>query len=135
MTLSKTITRTSVHRGLCRVLAGGALCAAASATIVLPAATAAPDMTCSASGVQSTVSSVSEQVGSYLTNHPETDMALTDIAKQPPTQASASYKTYFASNPTVADDLRTIQQPVTSLKDQCGLQVPASQTMSALNEI
>lgn len=139
--LSKTVTKTSVRRGLYGIFAGGALGAVASATIALPAANAAPDTTsettttCSASGVQNTVSSVSEQVGSYLTNHPETDMALTDIAKQSPAQAQASYKTYFASNPTVANDLRTIQQPVLSLKDQCGVQVPASQTMTALNDI
>ncbi len=50
-----------------------------------------------------TQSSVSLSMSTYLQTHPQTNQELTTIAKQSPTVAQASYRTYFAANPNVAD--------------------------------
>jgi heme-binding protein len=68
----------------------------------------------------------------YLQSHPETNQALTDIAKQTPTQASESYRVYFANNPQVAQDLKAIQQPSTELASQCNTQVTPNLVVDAL---
>ncbi len=134
MSERKNVTTTTVRRSLLGVFAGGLLGAAATATLTLPAANAAPD-TCSASGVANTITSVSQSFSSYLVSHPETDKALTDIAKQPGTVAEASYQAYWTNNPAVADELRTIQQPVNDLQEKCGIQLTPSQAVSALEAI
>lgn len=125
------MSETTVRRGLYGMFAGGLLGGIASAAIVMPSATAAPDQ-CSASGMATTVSSVSLSMSTYLQTHPQTDQALTDIAKQPATQANQSFRTYFADNPKVADDLESIQQPATELSTQCGTQVSPNDVVDAL---
>jgi heme-binding protein len=127
-------TTTIARRGLYGVLAGGLLGGIASAAIVMPSANAAPDQ-CSASGMATTQSSVSLSMSTYLQTHPETNQALTDIAKQSPTMADASYRTYFAANPTVADDLKAIQQAVTELSTQCNTQVSPNAVTDVLKGI
>jgi hemophore len=124
----------TVRRGLYGVFAGGLLGGIASAAIMMPSANAAPDQ-CSASGMATTQSSVSLSMSTYLQTHPETNQALTDIAKQSPTMADASYRTYFAANPKVADDLKAIQQPVTELSTQCNTQVSPNAVTDALESI
>jgi hemophore-related protein len=124
-------TAKTVRRGLYGMIAGGLLGGVATATIALPNANAAPDQ-CSASGVATAQSSVQLSLSTYLQTHPQTNQAMTDIAKQSPTEAQVSYRTYFASNPKVADDLKGIQQPVTDLSSQCGIQVSPSQLTDAL---
>jgi heme-binding protein len=125
------ISETTVRRGLYGMFAGSLIGAAATAMIVLPSAKAAPDE-CNASGVATTQSSVSLSMSTYLQTHPQANQALTDIAKQPPTMAQASYKTYFADNPSVTTDLKGIQQPVTDLSSQCGIQSTSGQLTDAL---
>jgi hemophore len=113
------------------MIAGGLLGGVAAATIALPSANAAPDE-CTASGVATTQSAVQLSMSTYLQTHPQTNQAMTDIAKQSPTEAQVSYRTYFANNPKVADDLKGIQQPVTELSSQCGIQVTSNQLTDAL---
>lgn len=127
-------SKTTVYRGLGGMLAGGLLGAAASATIALPAASAAPD-NCSASDVATTVSSVQQSVGGYLSANPEVDQALSEIAKKPAEQAQAAYQTYFAENEDVAGELRSIQQPVRTLSEECDIKVTPSQSLEALEAI
>ncbi|MCW2557508.1 MAG: hypothetical protein JWP55_1472 [Mycobacterium sp.] len=124
-------TAKTVRRGLYGMIAGGLLGGVATATIALPNANAAPDE-CTASGVATTQSSVQLSMSTYLQTHPQTNQAMTDIAKQSPTEAQVSYRTYFANNPKVADDLKGIQQPVTDLSSQCGIQVTSNQLTDAL---
>jgi heme-binding protein len=128
---SMKMSEKTVRRGLYGMLAGGLLGGVATAAIVLPSAGAAPDQ-CSASGMQNTQSSVSLSMSTYLQTHPQTNQALTDIAKQSPTEAQASYQTYFTQNPKVADDLKGLQQPVTDLSTQCGIQSTSNQLTDAL---
>lgn len=121
---SMTMSNSTIRRGLYGMFAGGLLGAAATATIALPAAQAAPEE-CSASAVATAQSSVQLSMSTYLQTHPQTNQALTDIAKQMPTEAQASYATYFEANPKVADELKGIQQPATQLTSQCGIQPTA----------
>jgi hemophore-related protein len=125
------MSETTVRRGLYGMFAGGLLGGIASAAILMPSANAAPDQ-CSASGVATAQSSVQLSLSTYLQTHPQTNEALTDIAKQSPTEAQVSYRTYFADNPKVADELKGIQQPVTELSSQCGIQVSPNQLTDAL---
>jgi hemophore len=124
-------TAKTVRRGLYGMIVGGLLGGVATATIALPSANAAPDE-CTASGVATTQSSVQLSMSTYLQTHPQTNQAMTDIAKQSPTEAQVSYRTYFANNPKVADDLKSIQQPATDLSTQCGIQVSSNQLTDAL---
>jgi hemophore-related protein len=128
------MSETTVRRGLYGMLAGGLLGGIASAAIVMPTSSAAPDQ-CSASGMATTVSSVSLSMSTYLQMHPQTDQALTDISRQSPTQAEVSYRTYFTNNPQVADELKAIQQPVTQLSAQCNTQVSPNQVVDALTSL
>ena len=57
MNPTKTMSATTVRRGLCGMFAGGLL-AFGSAAIVMPVANAAPD-SCSQSGIATTASTVS----------------------------------------------------------------------------
>ncbi len=125
------MSETTVRRGLYGMFAGGLLGGIASAAILMPSANAAPDQ-CSASGVATAQSSVQLSMSTYLQTHPETNQALTDIAKQSPTEAQVSYRTYFADNPKIADELKGIQQPVTELSSQCGIQASPNQLTDAL---
>jgi heme-binding protein len=131
---SMKMSEKTVRRGLYGMLAGGLLGGVATAAIVLPSASAAPDQ-CTASGMATTQSSVSLSMSTYLQTHPQTNQALTDIAKQTPTEAQASYQTYFVDNPKVADDLKGLQQPVTEANAQCGIQSTSNQLTDALKTI
>jgi hemophore-related protein len=124
----------TVRRGLYGMFAGGMLGGIASAAIMMPSASAAPDE-CSASGVATAQSSVQLSMSTYLQTHPQTNQALTDIAKQSPTEAQVAYRAYFADNPKVADDLKGIQQPVTDLSKQCGIQASSDQLTNALKTV
>jgi hemophore-related protein len=128
---SMKISEKTVRRGLYGMLAGGLLGGVATAAIVLPSASAAPDE-CTASGMATTQSTVQTSMSTYLQMHPQTNQALTDIAKQAPSEAQASYQTYFNQNPTVATDLKGLQQPVTELNSQCGIQSTSNQLTDAL---
>lgn len=133
------MTETTVRRGLYGMLAGGLLSGIASAAIAMPVANAEPTEpaeptagSCSVSDMATTQSSVSALMSTYLQAHPETDQELSDIAKQPVSQATQSYRAYFAENSQVADELRDIQQPVTDLASQCGTQVTPNLVTDAL---
>ncbi|MDT5153459.1 MAG: heme-binding protein [Mycobacterium sp.] len=125
------MSETTVRRGLYGMFAGGLLGGVASAAILMPSANAAPDQ-CSASGLATTQSSVQLSMSTYLQTHPQTNQALTDIAKKSPTEAQASYEMYFADNPQVARDLKGLEQPVSDLTTQCGIQSSSNQLTDAL---
>ena len=104
------LSATTVRRGLYGIFAGGLL-GFGSAAIVMPVANAAPDA-CTQSGIATTASTVSASTAAYLAAHPQTNQALTDIAKQPSDQAEQAYQVYFDANPQIANELQAINQPV-----------------------
>jgi heme-binding protein len=127
------MSATTVRRGLYGIFAGGLL-AFGSAAIVMPVAHANPDA-CSQSGIANTASSVSASTAAYLAAHPQTNQALTDIAKQPSGQAEQAYQVYFNANPQIANELQAINQPADDLLAQCGVNVtptPISEILQSL---
>jgi heme-binding protein len=128
------MSATTVRRGMYGMFAGGLLGGVASAAIVMPTASAAPD-TCTFSGVSSTSSTVSASTSSYLVAHPDTNQALTDIAKQPADEAQVAYRAYFANHPQVESELKAINQPAADLVSQCGIVVrptPISESLQGV---
>lgn len=138
-----TASATTVRRGLFGMFAGG-LFAFGSAAIIAPVASAqpapapAPNADCSASSVAGTVSTAAASEGAYLTANPQTNEALSRISTEPQAQAQQAYKAFFAANPQVEDQLKAIHEPVSALKDRCGLTVtptPVAQAVwSATNQ-
>ena len=127
------MSATTVRRGLYGMFAGGLL-AFGSAAIVMPVANAAPDV-CSQSGIATTASTVSASTATYLTAHPQTNQELTDIAKQPVEQAQKAYQVYFEKNPQVENELKAINQPITDLSQQCGIDVTPTPISEALQTL
>ena len=128
------MSATTVRRGMYGMFAGGLLGGVASAAIVMPTASAAPD-TCTFSGVSSTSSTVSASTSSYLVAHPDTNQALTDIAKQPADEAQVAYRAYFANHPQVESELKAINQPAADLVSQCGIVVRPTPISEALQGV
>jgi heme-binding protein len=123
-----TRTVTTLRRGLLAVFACSLL---GGVALVMPSASAQPD-DCSASGLASTVSSVTKSMADYLAAHPETNQALLDITRQPPMVAVGQIDGYFNDHPKEADELRALQQPATAYQNRCGMQVEPSQALYAL---
>ena len=128
-----TMSATTVRRGLYGMFAGG-LMAFGSAAIVMPVANAVPDA-CSQSGIATTASSVSATTAAYLASHPQTNQELTDIATQPAEQAEKAYRVYFDRNPQIENELKAINQPVTDLTNQCGIDVTPTPISEALQTL
>ena len=130
-----TMSATTVRRGLYGMFAGGLL-AFGSAAIVMPVAGAEPNNTeCTQSGIATTSSTVSASTATYLAAHPQTNQELTDISKQPVEQAQKAYQVFFEKNPQVENELQAINQPITDLSKQCGIEVtptPISQALQTL---
>lgn len=126
--------RRRLFTGFAAAAAGGAVVAALAAPPLplTPSATAAPDP-CAASEVAKTIGSVANNTGAYLEEHPQTNQALTTIAKQQGgPQSLAALKTYFDANPQVAKEMQQLQQPLTSLSGRCQLPLTLPQLMGLM---
>jgi hemophore-related protein len=117
------ILGTALRRGLSGAFAACALIGAAAGTVALPTASAADD--CSASGLAS--------AGSYLAAHPDANQVLTAAGSQPRDEAKSNVQAYFLSHPGEFLDLKGIAQPLTDLRNQCGVAVTPGQ-LAALVE-
>lgn len=71
----------------------------------------------------------------YFEAHPDVNQALGDIAKLSPFQAQGALDDFFDDNPTAADDIRALQQPMRDMSDQCGFQVTPGQVLIALEDV
>ncbi|MCG7596867.1 hemophore [Mycobacterium sp. PSTR-4-N] len=118
-----------------RVGAATAVVVAAGGAAVLmagpgaPAGQAGPDP-CAASEVAKTAGAVATDTGTYLETHPQTNQALTLIAKQQGgAQSLGALKSYLDANPLVQADLQRLQKPLTSLAAQCQLPVTLPQLL------
>jgi hemophore-related protein len=130
----------TVRRGLYGMFAGGLLGGVASAAMLMPSANAEPAMpttpdTCTFSGAANTSSAVSAKMSTYLAAHPDTNQALTQIAKQPMDEAQVAYRAYFADNPQIQTELKAINQPVADLVSQCGIVVRPTPISEALQGV
>ena len=132
------MSATTVRRGLYGMFAGGLLGGIASAAMIIPTANAepvTPTPTCTFSGAASTSSTVSAKISTYLADHPETNEALTEIAKQPMDEAQVAYRAYIADNPVVESELKAINQPAADLASQCGMVVRPTPISEALQGV
>ena len=96
----------------------------ASATIVAPAAHAAP---CSASGLATTASGVLAEAGTYLDAHPGANDVLTAAATQPPDVARNNVRGYFAGHVGELLELQRIASPLRDMRNQCGIAISPGQ--------
>jgi hemophore-related protein len=134
------MSATTVRRSLYGMFAGGLLGGVASAAMIMPAANAdpvtptAPDA-CTFSSAANTSSTVSAKMSTYLAAHPDTNQALTEIAKQPLDEAQVAYRAYFAGNPQVETELKAINKPAADLVSQCGIVVRPTPISEALQGV
>ncbi len=103
-----------------------------SSSPIMPSATAAPDP-CAASEVARTIGAVATSTGNYLDAHPQTNQALTTIAKQQAgPQSLGAVKAYFDANPQAAEDMQQLQQPLATLSGRCKLPLTLPQVMGLM---
>jgi hemophore-related protein len=121
----------ALRRRVAGAFAACALTASAAATVAAPTASAADQ--CSASGLASTASGVLASAGTYLDAHPDANNVLTAAGSQPRDQAKSSVEAYFLAHPGEFLDLKGIAQPLTDLRNQCGVAVTPGQ-LAALVE-
>jgi heme-binding protein len=119
---------TAVRRGLFGAIAGSVLGGVVAATVAAPVAGATDP--CSASGLASTASGVLASAGTYLDAHPGANDVLTAAGSQPRDQAKSSVESYFLGHPGEFLDLKGIAQPLTDLRNQCGVSVTPGQLAS-----
>ncbi len=126
------------RRGLLATFAATALGGAAvvamtvSSSPAMPSATAAPDP-CAASEVARTIGAVATSTGNYLDRHPQTNQALTTIAKQQQgPQSLGAVKAYFDANPQAGKDMQQLQQPLATLSSRCKLPLTLPQMMGLM---
>lgn len=111
----------------------GAVATSASAT-TSPAADAAPT-SCTASGLASTASGVLSRASGYLNDHPEANDVLTAAANQSPDEARSSVRGYFTGHLDQLMALQNIAQPLTDLRNQCGVSVSPSQLANLMETL
>lgn len=105
----------------------------AVATLAAPAATAAPADQCTASGLTSTVSSVSGNARQYLDAHPGANQVVTAAMNQPRPEAEANVRGYFTANPAEYYELRGILAPIGEAQAACNVTVLPGELASAYN--
>jgi hemophore len=127
-----------LRRGLGAAFAASAVGGAAvlamtvSSSPGIPSATAASDP-CAASEVARTIGSVATSTGDYLDAHPQTNQALTTIAKQQGgPQSLGAMKAYFDANPQAAKDIQQLQQPLATLSGRCKLPLTLPQLVGLM---
>jgi len=111
------VSRTAIVLACVGVLGGAA---------VSRPADAAPDQ-CTASGLASTASGVLSGAGGYLGSHPEVNDVLTNAVQQPPADARNAVRGYFTGHVGELLDLQHIAQPLSDLRNQCGVAVSPAQ--------
>ncbi len=68
-----------------------------------------------------TASRVLAAAGTYLDAHPGANDVLTAAGSQPRDEAKSNVETYFLAHPGEFLDLKRIAQPLTDLRNQCGV--------------
>ena len=122
----------TARRRVAGVAAACVLGGMATATVVAPTASAAPD--CSAAGVSNTVSTTLGSARAYLDSHPGANQAVGAAFSQPRTQAASTLRGYFTANPQEYYDLKGILAPIGDTQRQCNVSVLPPDLSSAYSE-
>lgn len=144
MNPKKTMSATTVRRGLYGMFAGGLL-AFGSAAIIVPVAGAEPTSpapapgtnsdSCSISAIAQTSSTVSASTSTYLASNPEANTALTNITTHSDADSTEAFRAYFDKNPQVTDELKAINQPAVDLSSKCGVELTPTPISAALSDL
>lgn len=129
----RTTTTTRLALGAAAVGILGAVAASTMTTSTAPA-DAAPG-NCTAAGLSTTASGVLSQAGGFLNEHPEANDVLTAAATMPADQARSSVQGYFIGHLDQLSTLQGIAQPLTDLKNQCGIAVSPTQLAMLLETV
>ena len=121
-----------VRRVVSTMLAAGA---AAVAMSIPASADTAPTADCTAAGLSSTISSVTQNLSGYFAAHPDANQALIDATRQSAFSAIGAFNTYFDEHPDEANDIRAIKQPLVDFQDRCGLQVEPAEALVVIGEL
>jgi len=103
----------------------------ALAGLAAPMASADPD--CSQAGIDGAVSAATQQARAYLNTHPAANKMLMTAALQPQSEAAATIGAYANTNPQEYADFKAILTPLSSLQNQCGVQVVPAEYQGAFN--
>ncbi len=95
----------------------------------------APPAECSAAGLSSTISSVTQNLSGYFAAHPDANQALIDATRQSAFSAIGAFNTYFDEHPDEANDVRAIKQPLVDFQDRCGMQVEPAAALVVISEL
>ena len=122
----------SARRRVAATAAGCLFGGMALATIVAPAASAAPD--CSPAGINGTVDSVTMAAQQYLAGHPGAGGVVSSAITQPRDVASSNIRNYFTANPGEYYELRGILAPIGDTQRACNTTVLPPYLASAYSE-
>ena len=128
---SKLMT-TGQNRRVRRARVGTIVGGIALAGLAAPTASAAPD--CSPAGVDSAVATVTQQARAYLNTHTAANRVLMTAALQPQAEAAQTIQTYADANPQEYADFRSILTPLSSLQNQCGVNVVPAEYQWAFSQ-
>lgn len=104
----------------------------ALAGLATPTASAAPD--CSPAGIDGQVTAITQQARAYLNSHSAANAMLMTAAFQPQAEAAQTIQNYANTNPQEAADFRSILLPLSTLQNQCGVNVVPVEYQWAFNQ-
>ncbi len=90
---------------------------------------------CTAAGLSSTISSVTQNLSGYFAGHPDANQALIDATKQSAFGAIGAFNTYFNDHPDEANEIRAIKQPLVDFQNRCGMQVEPAEALVVIGEL
>ncbi len=123
---------TGQNRRVARACVGTIVGGIALAGLAAPTASAAPD--CSPAGVDSAVATVTQQARAYLNTHTAANRVLMTAALQPQAEAAQTIQNYADTNPQEYADFRSILTPLSSLQNQCGVNVVPAEYQWAFSQ-
>ena len=125
-TTSHTNLRSPDHVAQCpsarRVVAGAiGVGAVAGALFAAPSALADPPPNCTAADRAGVAAGVSAATSAYLFTHPDVNDFVTSLKGQPVDQIRSDIQNYLDANPQTKADIQGIRQPLTDIRERCGL--------------
>jgi heme-binding protein len=123
---------TGQNRRIARAAIGTIVGGIALAALAAPTASAAPD--CSTAGIDGQVTTVTQQARAYLNTHAAANKMLMTAALQPQAEAAQTIQSYANTNPQEYADFRSILAPLSSLQNQCGVNVVPAEYQWAFSQ-
>lgn len=123
---------TGQNRRVARACIGTIVGGIALAGLATPTAWAAPD--CSPAGIDSQVTAITQQARGYLNTHAAANKMLMSAALQPQAEAAQTIQAYTNANPAEAAEFKSILVPLSTLQNQCGVNVVPAEYQWAFNQ-